>query len=394
MSTFTCNSCALQFRIGNDQREHMKSDWHRYNLKRRVANLPPIDEFNFKSKVQSAEAAGSPAPKNEAHKKDSKKKQREALLEKKRQLLELQKQRNALASAATTSTVEEPVVNDSTKPEDDDQKKKPEENEDEEAEMTPEELAERLMQQKIANKVDIPKETCLFCHPSKTFTTFHDNLDHMLKSHGFFIPEQKYLVDKEGLVAYLSEKIGLGNICLVCSFQGRSLESIRAHMLSKRHCKIPYESENEKLEISDFYDFTSTYAKPVVISAEDAADDEDGDEWEDVESGEDEDEDDEAPIEYLYHDGTELYLPNGSKIGHRSLQRMYKQKLRPERILTEGQGTLVAADTRSFLSLVDRDAVEVQKRAWKHEVHDKKRDDKRAAKFVNNQPYYRDQLLQ
>lgn len=49
---YTCNSCSLQFPTPEDQRSHMKSDWHRYNLKRRVANLPAIDEELFNEKVQ------------------------------------------------------------------------------------------------------------------------------------------------------------------------------------------------------------------------------------------------------------------------------------------------------------------------------------------------------
>jgi len=38
---YTCNSCSVAFRNGEAQRTHMRSDWHRYNLKRRMAELPP-----------------------------------------------------------------------------------------------------------------------------------------------------------------------------------------------------------------------------------------------------------------------------------------------------------------------------------------------------------------
>ncbi|CCH61677.1 hypothetical protein TBLA_0F01340 [Henningerozyma blattae CBS 6284] len=385
MSVFTCNSCMLEFQSGLDQRTHMKSDWHRYNLKRRVANLPPIDELTFSSKVQTASTQNSTSSDRN---KTSKKSKREALLEKKKQLLELQRQRNSLASAAagiSATQLEDTAKTTNEKTEE----IEPKVVEEEESQ---EQLAERLMKIKLANKVDIPLETCLFCQPSKPFESFDKCLDHMFRNHGFYIPEQKYLQDKEGLVHYLSEKIGLGNVCIVCNYQGRTLEATRQHMLAKRHCKIPYENEDEKLEISEFYDFSETYAKPVVISEADIKE-ADNDDWEDVDSDENSD-DEEAPTEYLYHDGMELHLPNGYKIGHRSLQRYYKQNLRPERVLTEGQGTLVAAETRSFLTPIDKRSVVAQQRAWKSEVHDKKRDDKRAAKFVNNQPHYRDQLLQ
>lgn len=108
------------------------------------------------------------------------------------------------------------------------------------------------MEQKLRNKVDIPLEQCLFCEHNKNFVDFEENLEHMFRTHGFYIPEQKFLVNKSGLVKYMSEKIGLGNVCIVCNFQGRTLTAVRQHMLAKRHCKIPYEIEDERLEISEF----------------------------------------------------------------------------------------------------------------------------------------------
>lgn len=34
---FTCLCCQAMFGSGNLQREHYKTDWHRYNLKRKVS---------------------------------------------------------------------------------------------------------------------------------------------------------------------------------------------------------------------------------------------------------------------------------------------------------------------------------------------------------------------
>jgi pre-60S factor REI1 len=42
MMTFTCISCHVAFKEPNIQREHYKTDWHRYNLKRKVVDLPPV----------------------------------------------------------------------------------------------------------------------------------------------------------------------------------------------------------------------------------------------------------------------------------------------------------------------------------------------------------------
>lgn len=414
---FTCNTCSLQFPTPDDQRSHMKSDWHRYNLKRRVANLPAINEDLFNEKVQKltineeqedvTEKAKS--GNKQMTKKEQRKREKEALLEKKKQLLELARE-NMLKSMnkEQTSQPEEPQPTKSEDPagkssnsvEEDEEEKvetepvsaaeptQPESFNEEIEGLTDQQLAERILSEKLKNKVEIPLETCLFCN--KSFPEFEECITHMHKNHGFYIPEQKYLVDKEGLVKYMAEKIGLGNVCISCNFQGRSIHAVRAHMLAKRHCHIPYDSEDEKLEISEFYDFSSTYA--------DIGEGEEG-EWEDIEDGEavgdDEEEGDEVlPEQVSYNDGVQLHLPGGLKIGHRSLARYFKQNLKPEKVLSEGQGTVIAAESRHMMTITDRGALLETKRIWKTEKSHQDRDDRRAAKFINNQPHYRDQLLQ
>ncbi len=392
---YTCNSCSLQFPTPEDQRSHMKSDWHRYNLKRRVANLPAIDEELFNEKVQKLsleEENANEAKGKKVSKKDQRRKEKEALLEKKKQLLEIAKQ-NMLKSMNSSNTGDKVEESKEQQEEIKEQVEQVQEDikQENEEELTEEQQAEKIMEEKLKNKVEIPLEVCLFCN--KKFPYFEECLNHMFKKHGFYIPEQKYLVDKEGLVKYMAEKVGLGNMCFVCSFQGRSLEAARAHMISKNHCKIPYESEDEKLEISEFYDFTSTYDDYKQVEG-----DENEDEWEDVEGEEadegSDDEEEELPQEVSYNDGIELHLPSGVKIGHRSLARYYRQNLKPETVLTEGQGTVIAAESRHLTTVHDRAQLLEKKRVWKNEIHHKDRDDRRAAKFINNQPHYRDQLLQ
>ena len=50
-STYTCITCRVAFRDLEVQRQHYKSDWHRYNLKRKVAELPPVSVEEFQRKV-------------------------------------------------------------------------------------------------------------------------------------------------------------------------------------------------------------------------------------------------------------------------------------------------------------------------------------------------------
>lgn len=85
-SLFTCLSCSIAFLSAEDQRtpfqylailadllmhytgEHYKSDHHRYNMKRRVAGLPPLSAALFDQKVleRRAQTAIMASPKGSA----------------------------------------------------------------------------------------------------------------------------------------------------------------------------------------------------------------------------------------------------------------------------------------------------------------------------------------
>lgn len=179
----------------------------------------------------------------------------------------------------------------------------------------------------------------------------------MASAHSFFIPDLEYLTDLSGLLTFLGERIAVDNTCIFClkkSREFRSLDAVRKHMVDKGHCKIAYDTENERLAVSDFYDFSSSYptapgekngssskrrrVKVVVPSAElvdeswEDVDDEDGEFDEVVEESDSEpansegEEDGAGGPQITYGDTVyELVLPSGARIGHRSLQRYYKQ---------------------------------------------------------------------
>ncbi|CCE78699.1 Piso0_000727 [Millerozyma farinosa CBS 7064] len=401
---YTCNSCQLAFKEAADQRSHMKTEWHRYNLKRRVAQLPPIDEDSFSTKVASLSVADDTTNQNQGKaesKRDQRRREKQDILQKKREILA--RAREAMMKEQSTNN------------EDTSSKADPHEgvtgdfNGDVNRNVTDaditnptiesqKEIEERIIKDKMSNKVDIPVTTCLFCHTNKkaNFPDIDDVVEHMSVKHGLYIPESRYLVDREGLLKYLGEKIGLGNVCLCCNYQGKDIWAVREHMLTKRHMKIPYELEDEKLEISDFYDFSSSYKDDV--KADTTSHDEE--DWEDVSSdseGENDDEDlnkEDNDDNTIYQAGHELILPSGKALGHRSLARYYRQNLAPERVLSEGQGTVVAAESRHMLTVRDRKELATQKRAWSDQRKREQINDKRSAKFINQQAHYRDQLLQ
>ena len=60
----------------------------------------------------------------------------------------------------------------------------------------------------------------------------------MAVAHSFFVPDLEFLVDMEGLLKYLGEKISVGNVCIFCNGKGRalhSLEAVRKHMVRALH---------------------------------------------------------------------------------------------------------------------------------------------------------------
>lgn len=50
----------------------------------------------------------------------------------------------------------------------------------------------------------------------------------ILAAHRFFIPDVEYLVDPEGLVGYVEEKVKLGNICIYCNGKGKTFHTCRS----------------------------------------------------------------------------------------------------------------------------------------------------------------------
>jgi pre-60S factor REI1 len=47
-----CSSCAVSFKTGLQRREHMRSQWHVVNVKRRVASLPAITQQDYEAQNQ------------------------------------------------------------------------------------------------------------------------------------------------------------------------------------------------------------------------------------------------------------------------------------------------------------------------------------------------------
>ena len=287
---------------------------------------------------------------------------------------------------------------------------------------------------------------CLFC--SVQSSDLGQNVNHMSRQHGLFIPERLYLVDLEGLICWLWEEINEEpHRCLYCHRSKVSAEAVRDHMRDLGHCKIAFEDEEDMIQVGQFYDFTSTYSDDE--NEEDGGDDgqtsnqdhQDG--WEDDSDVESDELDDEVefdntkqavisksragidPSTQGFVIDEELYLPSGRIAGHRSLKKYFRQnlhnrqtpteRLETQRRIQDGESTArpdVESHSRSnrgrqmvsradgglgMLGVTDakkREVQAVEKRDTKRAQRAEKQYAWGVQKRGNNQKHFRDPLLQ
>lgn len=316
---FTCITCRVSFADSDIQRRHYKTDWHRYNLKRKVAEMPPVTAEVFQQKVlaQKAEVEAQ---------QQSKTKSLHCQLCNKTfssenafsNHLGSKKHKDVEANKANKAKKQESLITESQFSNNfkrkDSKETDPENTESENAESLSHNGDDDDDEDDDIEEDTLEVTDCLFCpHHS---VSLEENLKHMTRSHSFFIPDLEYVVDLKGLVTYLCEKVGMGNMCLYCNDKGKSffsLEAVQSHMVDKGHTKMNYDGD-AVLEYADFYDFSSSYP----------------DYNPDKENEGDEIQGRESTLA-VNEQTLELCLPSGAKIGHRNMRHIYKQNLPPER---------------------------------------------------------------
>lgn len=287
MPGLTCNACNKEFTDGLEQNLHYKSEWHRYNLKRKIAGVPGVTEALFLAR-QSALAEekkmlkethmlyscglcgkGYRSSKAHAQHLNSKSHIKRAL-----QGDNNQNDDYAIIRPLTRRTPVQPPPRKDVDVEESDESEWEEVNSEEDM---VDEAADSLTSMNMdgtsdaADDIDIDEEdefeelepTCCFMCDLKN-ETLEKCMVHMYKKHGLFIPDIEYLKDPEGLLTYLGLKVKRDFLCLYCNERCQpfsSLEGVRKHMEAKSHCKIHYGDggDYEEGELDDFYDYSSSY---------------------------------------------------------------------------------------------------------------------------------------
>lgn len=353
-------------RSDDERTAHYKSEWHRYNVKRRCAGLSAIPLSLFESQLSALQnkkkAEAEVATKQfcaTCNKNFATLTAYQAHLSSKKHL---KRQENKDKNKGNADDEEDEDIDDETE----EQNTQANNNPSADSTTTPASAstssapASAAKEQKVSVENDmedqedegveeegepIPLKTCLFC--PKSFGTIENSLDHMLKYHGFFIPFAEHLTDLEGLLTYLGEKVGIGHICLYCNGRGKlrykSTHALQQHMNAKSHCKLRLDDEEDEEEIVPFYDFPG-----------------EGEEEEETEAMDDNKEDGTNKVIKTgrrptgMNDAGELVLSDGSIVGHRQHNKAYRQNLRPVRPAQQGliQGADGSASSSTSSSLV------------------------------------------
>ncbi|KAK5133848.1 hypothetical protein LTR08_007179 [Meristemomyces frigidus] len=452
---FTCNTCQVAFRSSDLQRTHMQSDWHRYNLKRRVASLPPLTSEIFAEKVlaNKATAVETAARANFEKRCDACEKsffsegayinhigsgkhklltarlsarggnETESMADSTFSLGEPMETASTTASTVTVNAedaetdpaaeeelvkVVEGVKKTELNSPADPVPSRPEATTASTAAQANGAAAEATSseeEEEYVHKADLNQ--CLFCNYISP--TLDLNLNHMSRQHGFFVPEKDYLVDLPGLINYLSETVATLHQCLFCTKNLHTASGVQTHMRDRGHCMVAYGTEEEQMEIGEYYDFSSTYSdedtedeaenggvslgvkRAVKTTAKgengedmDVDDNEEGWESDSSLSSVPTDEITSVPLAHkdhmyakldshrhhshtdprphkngdgfhshahstphaVYHDEYELHLPSGRTAGHRSLRAYYRQNLRNYPSAHEREEQRVLEDSR------------------------------------------------
>ncbi|KAF9115071.1 hypothetical protein BGW39_003143 [Mortierella sp. 14UC] len=245
----TCLTCGIRLPSLETQQLHHKSDWHTYNLKRKMVGLPSVPAEVFAQLVTASREQANPeeVPQPECVPCSKKYLSFQAYDN------HLQSKKHKQIAAAYAKKQQDQEHNAASRPTEDDTTA---------SSSSPKETTTATS----APEQREPSETvCLFC--SHESTDAPSNYGHMRASHGFFLPSSERLIDLEGMLAYLADKLVENLDCLWCTpsvfstqlkpdqelnSRFANLASVRRHMVDKGHCKLAMEHGAER-EYADFY---------------------------------------------------------------------------------------------------------------------------------------------
>lgn len=405
-TTYTCLSCKIQFSSTELQRTHMKTEWHRYNLKRRVAQLLPVSNETFQLKVAHSKDRVKyddfgfviEEPTN-SHKQKGRKVNslRYDLLHRGRAPITNRiASRDSSPAASEISTFSLGTLNSHSDYDYDTDDLRSEisaatrlesDYHTEDDSVTDDYATDNELTEEECEPLEL--NVCCYCGDSSD--SLDDCISHMSLTHGLYIPELPYLADKEGLVRLLSDTTVLDKECLKCGFTSNKLVGIRQHILAKGHACIPYETKEERQLFRRFYDFNED-----VQNTKEAREEPDESEVKQKEQETRRQSEEDYTVARIDSSGVELALPNGSRLGHRSMTRYYRQSFpRGERRFSDGERTVSVINNENERLLRMQETMKHNKEVKKVSLIESKITNKQLSQnslqYRNNLEHYRNQ---
>lgn len=363
---FQCSSCLVNFWDDVNYKLHYRSEFHKYNVLRKMVGLPVVTQDNFQKHLAESKrlADSKELPKTESQfcQTCNKKFGSRATM---KQHLATKRHLNAERELANNI-----------------------------------ELGNLGLDTACFKKEEFPRsnpiednKSCLFCNLASD--NFKSNLAHMEKKHGFFIIDKKFCIDLEGLYDHIAKKIFVKKLCVFCDNHKcgnfKSGMAVQNHMVDRGHC---FMNGDFFEEFDDFYDFEEEEERLAKVAEEKYKDAKFGDEVdyevkkkEKKEKEEDEDEDWEdvgSDVEEMMEekemkgeknegerkkktrrvfklrrarllDTGELLLPSGKIVGHKDYKQYYKQRprIREETQMRQlGDGRSVYTGRRTYAEAV------------------------------------------
>lgn len=282
-TSFTCNACALTFPSSDIQRFHMKSDWHRYNLKRKLEGLMPVSSEEFQVKIERFNKIKESGILDDYEYSTDDKKDSHIFKNKE------------VSKAEETSDIADYEESSEEDEDSDDMSVDYEQADDKQSfNINKLNINNKPVNENISDTdgtefykttdfnattasdytsresttdgdSDVSSDSdddgepdelsvndCVFCyHASKDSER---NIKHMFTKHGFYIPERSFLADLEGLLSFIDYIINCEEHCLVCEYQG---SGIKHHLEKKGHARMIYETPKQKALFKDYYDYST-----------------------------------------------------------------------------------------------------------------------------------------
>lgn len=342
---FTCSSCHCVFNDAESQKAHYQSDWHRYNLRRKVQEMPPVTQEAYLARIDAAQKNNRDVKGDPRVESSSGAAPTYDCKCCKKTFASLNSYENHLKSKKHMEQASKPQANqipDTTKQLEEEHgrdQSTPLHQAANQLYLDPNCSEEQILEaikSKLAIARRLRAEECIFCNSSSL--SFEENMEHMVKEHSLYIPDLEFVEDLPGLIQYLGDKVSVAHCCLYCPssvqpFSG--LEAVRRHMVDKGHSKIRFDPEDGMEELAEFYNYEQ------IVS------DDDDENFVDVDRDEEEYYLEQEGSLIISPDETELILPSGKRLGHRAYRVYYKQNIRieptPERQSRRGEHQALVA---------------------------------------------------